>query len=398
MSDSPEEEDKVKVKEGSSNCGDYSPHASQGQHKTQGKEPIHNFLGNSSIDDSKEGHGKTISSSREGLDIAANFRKHSITSVEETQPKAKERNRPVPQPEKMPNSLTEAICSYIPLEAKSILTLTLERVDPPVISPIDQRCILLKHFEIGLDGIEGLCQGTVRIPETPEMTAERERRVGKLGTFKQEDGGFYTSLKCAQRKEQQYGKGYWFFFGVKFKQTGKERKLREGGKWLLFGAPIEAISHLDIKRSQENVSIMLGGGVDKSGTVINPFKANFKRTHTLFSRGGLAPMDIWPGGEDWDDEVFKDIRAAMANNGLRVGFLYADTQPITLRPKGFSAAGNNQEEKKRKVSGPGMTEDEMKAMERSMKPKRLSDEDIGAILATRIINDRTKQDAAARSK
>lgn len=109
-------------------------------------------------------------------------------------------------------------------------------------------------------------------------------------------------------------------------------------------------------------------------------------------------MDIWPGGEDWDDEVFKDIRAAMANNGLRVGFLYADTQPITLRPKGFSAAGNNQEEKKRKVSGPGMTEDEMKAMERSMKPKRLSDEDIGAILATRIINDRTKQDAAARSK
>ena len=384
ISDGPAANSKGKDKAASSTLGDNSLYASQDQPKEQA---VPKHLGNAYA--CKERHGKT---GREMLDVAASLRNHSLTFV---QSKVKERNPPVPRPENMPNTLTEAICSYIPLEAKSILTLTLERVDSPVPSPTDQRCILLKHFEVGLDGVEGLCQGTAKIPETPEVTAERERRVGKLGTFKQGDGGFYKSLKRAQQKEQQYGKGYWYFFGVKFKQTGKERKLRKGGKWFLFGAPIEAVYHLDIKRSQENVNIKLGGGFDKLGKINQPFYANFKRTHTLFSRGGAAPMDIWLGGEDWDDGVFKDIKAAMANNGLRVGFLYANIQTFTPRPMGFPAAGKNQDEKKRKQAGLDMTEEEMKAMEKSMKPKKLSDEAIGAILATKIINDRAKQDAAS---
>ena len=384
ISDGPAANSNGKDKAASSTLEDNSLYAFQDQPKEQA---VPKHLGNAYT--GKERHGKT---GREMLDVAASLRNHSLTFV---QSKVKERNPPVPRPENMPNTLTEAICSYIPLEAKSILTLTLERVDSPVPSPTDQRCILLKHFEVGLDGVEGLCQGTARIPETPEVTAERERRVGKLGTFKQGDGGFYKSLKRAQQKEQQYGKGYWYFFGVKFKQTGKERKLRKGGKWFLFGAPIEAVYHLDIKRSQENVNIKLGGGFDKFGKVHQPYYANFKRTHTLFSRGGAAPMDIWLGGEDWDDGVFKDIKAAMANNGLRVGFLYANIQTFTPKPMGFPAAGKNQDEKKRKQAGPDMTEEEMKAMEKSMKPKKLSDEAIGAILATRIINDRAKQDAAS---
>lgn len=396
-SDGPRAQDKGKGKDTSPSVGDSSPSASQNQQKGKGKQKISDF-GDAYMDEGEERHDKTRGLGRKKLDVAASLRNHSVTYIDETQPKAKERTPLVPRPEMMPNTLTEAICNYIPLEAKPILTLTLERIDPPVPSPRDQRCILLKHFEVGLDGVQGLCQGTARIPETPEWTAERERRVGKLGTFKQGDGGFYRSLKSAQQKDQQYGKGYWYFFGVKFKQTSKERKLRRGGKWLLFGAPIEAVYHLDIKKSQENVTVMIGGGADKSGTMIKPFEANFKRTHTLFSRGGLAPMDIWPGGEDWDDCVFKDIRAAMANNGLRVGFLYGDTQTFIPRPRGFPAAGKFQAEKKRKQSGPEMTEDEMKAMEKSMKPKKLSDEDIGTIFAMRVINDRAKQDAAARSK
>ena len=396
MSTGPEAEDKGKGKEASSSIGENCSYASQNQQKGKGKQTISDF-GNAYMDDGEERHGNT-GSGRAKLDVAASLRNHSVTFLDETLPKIKERSPPVPQPEKMPGTLTQAICNYIPLEAKSILTLTLERVDSPVPSPTDQRCVLLKHFEVGLDGVEGLCQGTAKIPETPERIAERERRIGKIGTFKQGDGGFYRSLKSAQQKEQQYGKGYWYFFGVKFKQTGREKKLRRGGKWLLFGAPIEAVYHLDIKRTQENVAILLGGGVDQFGTAIKPFKANFKRTHTLFSRGGIAPMDIWSGGEDWDDGVFRDIRAATANNGLRVGFLYADTQTFTPRPMGFPAAGKLQAEKKRKQSGPEMTEDEMKAMEKRMKPKKLSDEDIGAILAMRIINDRAREDAAARSK
>ena len=365
-----------------------SPCSSQSQDKGKGKQTIPDFLDDAGMDDGNERHRKTMGLRREKLDVAASLRNHSITFADETQSKVKERNPLVPQPEKMPNTLTEAICSYIPLEAKPILALTLERVDSPIPSPTDRRCILLEHFEVGLDGVEALCQGTARIPETSERTAERERRVGKIGTFKRGNGGFYRSLKRAQQKEQQYGKGYWYFFGVKFKQTGKERKLRRGGKWLLFGAPIEAVYHLDIKKNQENVAVTLGGGVDKSGNAVSPFKANFKRTHTLFSRGGIAPMDIWAGGEDWDDGVFREMRAAMAHNGLRVGFLYADTQTFTQTPLVFPTAGKSQSEKKRKESGPDMTVEEMKAMEKSMKPKKLSDEDIAAILATKVINDR----------
>ena len=337
--------------------------------------------------------GEPMGLGREKLDVARSLHNHSLTFV---QSKGRRLNPPVPQPDKMPDTLTAAICSYVPLEAKSILTLTLERVDPPISSPTQHQCVLLKHFEVGLDGVEGLCQGTAKIPETREVADERERRVGKIGTFKQEDGRFYKALKCAQQKDQRYGTGYWYFFGVKFKQTSKERQAKMGGKWFLFGAPIEAVDHLDIRATQENVNIVLGGGVNGSGTAIHPFTANFKRTHTLFSKGGIAPMDIWPGGDDWDDGVFGDIRAAMANHGLRVGFLYPDSQSSTPKPRGFPAAGKNQDEKKRKQAGPDMTEEEMKAMGKSMAQRRLSDE-IAANLVTKIINDRAKADAASRS-
>lgn len=390
MSDGLETQNKGEREGASTSVGSDALYASQSRPKGKRKQTTSHFA-----DTCIEFHGKTTGLGREQLDVPASLRTHAVTYVDETQPKAKERNLSVPQPEKMPGTLTEAICNYTPLEAKSILTLTLERVDTPMLSPTDQRCILLKHFEVGLDRVEGLCQGTAKIPETAEMTAERERRVGKLGTFKKGEGGFYRSLKSAQQKDQLYGKGYWYFFGVKFKQTSRERKLRRGGKWLLFGAPIEAVYHLDVRRSQENVFVLLGGGLDKSGTAIKPFGANFKRTHTLFSAGGMAPMDIWPGGEDWDDGVFKDISAAMANNGLRVGFLYGDPQAWIPELRGFPAAGKFQSEKKRKQLGPEMTEEETKAMEESMKPKRLSNEDIGTILTKRVIIDRAKQDRAA---
>lgn len=390
----PQTQDEGEGQETSSSGGDTSMHASQTENE-KGEQTISD-LRTTSMDEGQQRHGRTTGLGAKP-DIAASLRSHSVTLADETQPKAKERNPPVPQPESMPNTLTEAICNYTPLEVMPILTLTLERVDAPVPSPTERRCVQLKHFEVGLDGVEGLCQGTAKIPETEKVTAERERRVGKIGTFKDGKGGFYNALKSTQQKEQQYGKGYWYFFAVKFKQTSKEKKLRRGGKWLLFGAPIEAVSRLDTEKNQEIVTISLGGGVDKSGTTIKPFEANFKRTHILFSRGGVAPMDIWPGGEDWDNGAFKEIREAMANNGLRVGFLYADTQTSAPIPMNFPAAGKLQAEKKRKQSGPEMTQEETKAMEKRMKPKNVSDEVIGTIFAMKVINDRAKQDAAARS-
>ena len=383
MSDSSEGNDGDKEKETSSNFNE----------QVKNKEWILRHIRDARENARQGCVGEPIGLNGEKLDVARSLHNHSLTFV---QSKGRRLNPPVPQPDRMPGTLTAAICSYVPLKAKSILALTLERVDTPIPSPTQHRCVLLKHFEVGLDGVEGLCQGSVKIPETPEVAAEREKRVGKTGTFKQGDGGFYKALKCAQQKDQQYGKGYWYFFGVKFKQTSKERQAKMGGKWFLFGAPIEAVDHLDIRSTQENANIVLGGGVDGSGTPIDPFTANFKRTHTLFSKGGIAPMDIWPGGDDWDDGVFGDIRAAMANHGLRVGFLYADSQSSTPKSRGFPAAGKNQDEKKRKQAGPDMTEAEVEAMGKSMAPRRLSDE-IGTKLVTQIINDRAQADAASRS-
>lgn len=53
---------------------------------------------------------------------------------------------------------------------------------------------------------------------------------------------------------------------------------------------------------------------------------------TQISKGGVAPMDIWKGGEDWDDGLLKEVEAAMANGGLRVGQIHERYGHETPRP------------------------------------------------------------------
>ena len=237
--------------------------------------------------------------------------------------KIRTRNPTVPHPENMPGTLTEALFNYHHLNAWPMLTLTLEDVSVSMLNPKADRCVLLHHFEVGLDGVEAIVQGQVIIPETPEVTAEREERLARLGTRKVGDGGHFKSLKKAQQ-DKSHGKGWWVFYGVRFKQTKTEKKLRKPAKWLCFGAPIEAIGRLRVSLGQERANIWLGGGPSRSGGMVKRFTAEMKRSQVLMCQGGIAPMDFWSGAADWQDGVLAKAQDAMANNGLRLTFLFED--------------------------------------------------------------------------
>ena len=233
----------------------------------------------------------------------------------------KTRDPPVPQPENMPGTLTQIICNFFKLSVNPILSLTLEDVTASILAPKEKRSSLLRHFEVGMDGVEGLCTGHVMIPESESMVEEREERLQPLGTIKSDMGGHSYALQKEQNKKL-FGKGIWVFYCVKFKQLAKEKKNRKGGKWFCFGCPIEARTRLEKEGMEKIVRVSIGGGQDREGNDTLPSQFPFKRTQSLFSRGGVCPMDIWPGGEEWDDGLFKDIENAMAQNCLRVGFLY----------------------------------------------------------------------------
>ena len=242
----------------------------------------------------------------------------------------KTRNPVVPLPDNMPGDFTEVLCNYNNLNVGQILTLTLEDVDPLMTAPMHKRNVLLHHFEVGLDGVEGMFSGTVTIPESPDMKLEREKRLQELGTVKKGQGGYSQALKKEQTANS-HGKGIWLFCAVKFKQTAKEKRNRKMAKWLCLGAPVEACSILEKPEMQEFVPVTIGGGKNRSGKEAREYRVILRRSRNILCKGGIAPMDIWPGGDDWEDGVFQAVRESMANNGLRMSFLYNAGSEITCR-------------------------------------------------------------------
>ena len=126
--------------------------------------------------------------------------------------------RLVPDPQAMPGTLTEALCNWHHLLARPLLALTLDDVTTSIVNPHQPKCILLHHFEVGLDGVEAIVRGYVQIPETLERKQQREERLQKLGMRKSGDGGFSGALKKAQQ-DKAYGQGLWMFYGMRFKQS-----------------------------------------------------------------------------------------------------------------------------------------------------------------------------------
>ena len=249
---------------------------------------------------------------------------------EEFKVKVRTRNPTVPQPQNMPGSLTEALCNWHHLQSSPILTLTLEDVSVSMLNSKVDRCVLLQHFEVGLDGAAAIIRGQVIVPETVAVKAEREERLQKLGTRKVGDGGYFNVLKKAQ-EDISHGKGWWLSWGVRFKRTKTEGKLREPAKWLFFGAPMEAVDHLAVPPKQQRTIVLLGGGPGRVGGTVGRYPAETKRSQLRMCKGGVAPIDVWPGAADWQDGVLRKVQDAMADNGLRITFLFEDrTRPQAM--------------------------------------------------------------------
>ena len=227
---------------------------------------------------------------------------------------------PVPDPQDMPGTLTEALCNWHHPLAKPLLALTLDDVTTSIVNPHQQMCVLLHHFEVGLDGVEAIVRGHVQIPETIERKQQREERLQKLGMRKSGDGGFSGALKRAQQ-DKTYGQGLWVFYGIRFKQTLREREVGKRAKWLCIGVPREACNKLKVPIGHESEVVMLGGGFSGSGSKTDPYKSRMTRKYLLMCKGGIAPIDAWEEAEDWKGGLLQKLRAAMANNGLRVGYL-----------------------------------------------------------------------------
>jgi len=232
-----------------------------------------------------------------------------------------------PDPLEMPGSFTAAVCGYPDFQISPLLSLTLKDVVPPMHTPTAQRCILLRHFEVGLDEVEAIITGEVKIPESLYWARMREERLGKLGHKGTGDDELSKELLQKQR-EQGWGQGKWLLFGVKFQQSTKEQ--REGtGKWFCFGAPVEAVE----KRHLTEQYVEIGGGKDGLGKEIPTHTELFARQSTLFCLGGTACIDLWDGAEDWDNGVFSEVSNAMANVGLRVETLHLAKTPKSASNK-----------------------------------------------------------------
>ena len=238
----------------------------------------------------------------------------------------------VPNPQDMPGTLTEALCNGQHFMPTPIFALTLDDVTTSIANPHQKMCVLLHHFEVGLDGVEAIIKGCVQIPETIERQYQREERLQKLGMRKSGDGGFSRALKKAQQ-DMTYGKGLWIFYGVRFKQTSRERNIKRPAKWLCFGAPREACSKLEVPVGHDSEVVMLGGGLSRAGSKTDRYESRMTRKYLLMCKGGIAPIDAWEGAESWKGELLQRIRAAMANNGLRVGCLDHEQGAKELKDK-----------------------------------------------------------------
>ncbi|KAL8826774.1 MAG: hypothetical protein Q9191_003590 [Dirinaria sp. TL-2023a] len=222
--------------------------------------------------------------------------------------------RSFPDPLEMPGSFTANLCAHCDLEVRPILTLTLRNAVSRAHGPTRQ---LLRHFEVGLNGVEGIVYGEVVMQETISWKKRvREPRLGKLGFSKKGDGAYSKELDLAQRAAG-WGQGRWLFFGVKCKQM-PEQESKSVGRWFCFGAPIEAVEQLpSIKQL-----VTIKGSKDSLGNDIPVKAVKCNRLTHRFSLGGAACMDRWDGTEQWEDDVFDDIHNAMANVGLIVESLH----------------------------------------------------------------------------
>ena len=232
-----------------------------------------------------------------------------------------------PTPEMMPGTFTNAICHHDTFMANPILTLTFKNTTPSLKHPDSLRNQIIAHFEVGLDGVEAIIQGQVSIKETSEWkTNVREKRVGKLGQRKEGDIGFDKEL-CKKQLEAGHGRGIWIFFAIRWRRTVEDARDGMGGKWVCFGAPVEALKRRWGEYERVDLNLFVDETKKRYGL--------FQRVDIKFSAGGIPCFDLMYGAEDnWYYGVWDKVKNAMANSGCVVSFLH-EPNKMGVKPKDF---------------------------------------------------------------
>lgn len=226
----------------------------------------------------------------------------------------------VPDPMKMPGTFTTAICHQQDFHVAPLLTLTLRETTPLVEYSATQRSKILLHFEVGLDNVEAMCQGTFTIDDSSywEDNLCEQDQMQKSAKAKADIQARSQRMKQHQIKKG-YGQGRWVFFGVRFQPTGKDKRKGNGGRWACFGVPLQSCS--PVTRNAE--AITFGGGCDSEGINVPQYLAKVWRLEYRVSTGGIACMDLWENADEWRGGIWSQVKQAMANNSLIVCSLHA---------------------------------------------------------------------------
>lgn len=237
----------------------------------------------------------------------------------------------------MLGTFTSAICHQQDFHVAPLLTLTLRETTPVVEHAATQRGGILLHFEVGLDDVESLCQGTFTIDDSSywkENSCEQQRlqkpAKAKTDTQAQAQGVEQYQIK------KGHGQGCWVFFGVRFQRTEKDKRKGKRGRWACFGIPLQSCSPVT---SNTEVA-MYGGGCDSEGISVPRYMAEVQRLESRVSIGGIACMDLWQNADEWKGEAWSQVKQVIANNSLVVSSLRATEKFVTaqMRRAGMTEA------------------------------------------------------------
>ena len=221
-----------------------------------------------------------------------------------------------PDPENIPGSFTNALCQLTQFLVQPCISLTLTDEET---SPHDAKqsiSKMLHHFEIGLDGVEGIIRGQVAISVSREWTQMADQRLNPLHSIIQGVNGQHSRLAASPDLEG-YARPVWVFFGIKFKQSGKEKK-KGSGKWVCFGAPAESFRRCDGGDVQHKV-IPLGLQCPEEEPFIR--RVHVSRLSVRMSAGGSGCMDLYKGAEDYAEGLWERVQQKMGRVELGVTVL-----------------------------------------------------------------------------
>lgn len=219
----------------------------------------------------------------------------------------------------MPKSFTNAIRQETHFAVKPCLSMTFLDKEQTLQEASHNQSTLIRHFEVGLDGVPGIVHGQVFAPSSENWMRTFENRLNHLDSIMHDSGGHDQQFEGNQ-DVQGYGQGLWISFGIKFGKSGKDSKK---SRWMCFGAPAKTFRRC--KGPQDHLSVFHFN--QQKGVVSRVF--NIFKKSVRMSAGRPACMDLYEGSE-----VHEDVGSALQDGpcGTR-RYHFVDPGSEHSRPK-----------------------------------------------------------------